>query len=115
MFYFYNIKYFTKKISAYVEVDELWVIDQFQKFHPLVIGIWASILRAGVLPHVTLHIGACHSVTIARATNMQTQKRNKHVIITSKRRFDVIITCLLRCVFAGYPGIFATHPELGHP
>ena len=27
-------------------------------------------------------------------------KRNKHVIITSKRRFDVIITYLLRCVFA---------------
>ena len=25
-------------------------------------------------------------------------KRNKHVIITSKRRFDVIITYLLRCV-----------------
>ena len=28
-------------------------------------------------------------------------KRNKHVIITSKRCFDVIITCSLRCVFAG--------------
>ena len=28
-------------------------------------------------------------------------KRNKHVIITSKRRFDVIIRCLLRCVLAG--------------
>ena len=27
-------------------------------------------------------------------------QRNKHVIITSKRCFDVIITCLLRCVFA---------------
>ena len=28
-------------------------------------------------------------------------QRNKHVIITSKRRFGVIITCLLRCVFSG--------------
>ena len=28
-------------------------------------------------------------------------QRNKHIIITSKRRFDVIITCLLRCVFEG--------------
>ena len=28
-------------------------------------------------------------------------KRFKHVIITSKRRFDVIIAYLLRCVFAG--------------
>ena len=28
-------------------------------------------------------------------------KRNKHVIITSKQYFDVIIACLLRCVFAG--------------
>ena len=28
-------------------------------------------------------------------------QRNKQVIITSKRRFDVIITCLLRFVFAG--------------
>ena len=27
--------------------------------------------------------------------------RNKHVIITSKRRFDVMITCLLRFVFTG--------------
>ena len=26
---------------------------------------------------------------------------NKHVIITSKRRFGVTITCLIRCVFAG--------------
>ena len=32
-------------------------------------------------------------------TQRHTQ-RNKHVIITSKRHFDVIITCLLRCVFA---------------
>ena len=31
----------------------------------------------------------------------QTIQRNKHVIITSKRRFDVIITCLLRYVLAG--------------
>ena len=31
-------------------------------------------------------------------TNTQ---RNKHVIVTSKHRFDVIITRLLRCVFAG--------------
>ena len=28
-------------------------------------------------------------------------KRNKRVIITTKQRFDVMITCLLRCVFAG--------------
>ena len=28
-------------------------------------------------------------------------KRNKYVIITSKRRVDVKITCLLHCVFAG--------------
>ena len=29
-------------------------------------------------------------------------ERNKHVIIRSKRRFDVIIACLLHCVFAGF-------------
>ena len=29
-------------------------------------------------------------------------KRDKHVIITSKRSFDVIITCLSRCVLPGY-------------
>ena len=28
-------------------------------------------------------------------------KRNKHVTIMSKQRFDVIIVCLLRCAFAG--------------
>ena len=34
-------------------------------------------------------------------------QRNKHVIITSKRRFDVIIMCLLRFVYAGrVSGIF---------
>ena len=38
--------------------------------------------------------------------------RNKHVIITSKRRFDVIITCLLRCVFAGeFPTRWANNAE----
>ena len=29
------------------------------------------------------------------------RQRNKQVIITSKRQFDVSITCLLRCVFVG--------------
>ena len=33
--------------------------------------------------------------------NQGPSKRNKHVIITPKRRFNVIITCLLRSVFAG--------------
>ena len=33
--------------------------------------------------------------------NPANTKRNKHIIITSKQRFDVIITCLLRFVFAG--------------
>ena len=28
-------------------------------------------------------------------------QRNKHIIIKSKRRFDVIITCLLHCVLQG--------------
>ena len=31
-------------------------------------------------------------------TNPANTERNKHIIITSKRRFDVIITCLLRSV-----------------
>ena len=31
---------------------------------------------------------------------LQSHKREKYVIITSKRRFDVMITCLLRYVFA---------------
>ena len=34
-------------------------------------------------------------------THPANTKRNKYVIITPKRRFGVIITCLLRCVFAG--------------
>ena len=38
----------------------------------------------------------CNGMSYAPAT-----QRNKYVIITSKPRFDVIITCLLRCVFAG--------------
>ena len=29
------------------------------------------------------------------------QQRNKHIIITTTRRFDVVSTCLLRCWFAG--------------
>ena len=29
-------------------------------------------------------------------------QHNKHVIITPKGRFDLIITCLLHCRFAGY-------------
>ena len=35
----------------------------------------------------------------AAALGPTNTQRNKHVIITSKRRFDVIITCLLRFVF----------------
>ena len=39
-----------RKISAYHEYDELLVMDQF----PLVIAIWASNFRVGVLSHVSL-------------------------------------------------------------
>ena len=49
------------------------------------------------------------------STHPANTQRNKHVIITSKRRFDVIITCLLRCVFAGqyhYIEICWTHQSL---
>ena len=44
--------------------------------------------------------------------NPASTKRNEHVIITSKQRFDVIITFSLRCMFAGkssYPPIRRTH------
>ena len=41
------------------------------------------------------------------ASDPANAQRNEHVIITSKRRFDVIITCLLRCMFAG--GFKVTH------
>ena len=40
--------------------------------------------------------------------------KSKHVIITSKRCFDLMITHLLRCLFAGSQGVVATegiHPE----
>ena len=40
---------------------------------------------------ITLHPTNTHS------TNTQ---HNKHIIIKSKRSFDVMITCLIRCVFA---------------
>ena len=41
----------------------------------------------------------------AQATCPANTQRNKHmIIITPKRRFDVIITCLLRCEFTGCPG-----------
>ena len=41
-----------------------------------------------------------HQTDTNRQQTTTTTRRNKHLIITSKRRFDVIITCLLRCVFA---------------
>ena len=39
-------------------------------------------------------------------------KRKKHVIITSKRGFDVIITCLLRCEFVGMT-VISKYPNIG--
>ena len=53
-FYFYDIIYFAMKISVYHEFEVCLVMDQFQGFQPLVIKIWACILRVGVLSHVTL-------------------------------------------------------------
>ena len=50
-FYIYNIIYFSKNSYAHQEFGELLIMDQF---HPLVTDIWASILRVGALPHVTL-------------------------------------------------------------
>ena len=50
---------------------------------------------------------ACHGlhsrtfIISFRVKIPENTQHNKHVIITSKRRFDVIITWLLRCVFAG--------------
>ena len=34
-------------------------------------------------------------------SNVTNRNRNEHVIIKSKQRFDVILTCLLHCVLAG--------------
>ena len=51
-FYFYDIIYFTKKIFAYQELDELLVLDQFRR----VSSIGYMILGVGVSPHVTLLI-----------------------------------------------------------
>ena len=44
-------------------------------------------------------------------------QRIKHVLIASKRRFDVIITCLLRFVFAGWHimNTFLWNHYLGYP
>ena len=59
---------------------------------------------------MTLYLGLlCHGDPVdngimswsLNGVNAANTQRNRHVIITSKRRFDVIITCLLRCVFAG--------------
>ena len=47
----------------------------------------------------------CDSVTNLPGRYSANTQRNKHVIITPKRRFGVIITCLLRFVFAGYKSL----------
>ena len=48
----------------------------------------------------------CHALTTHFSSQVSNNvlantQRNKHVIITSKQCFDVIITCLLHCVLAG--------------
>ena len=54
----------------------------------------------------SFHLRLRFRVELIRVRNMSryptNTQHNKHVIITSKLCFDVIITCLLRFVFAGY-------------
>ena len=55
---------------------------------------------ASVHPHQLFSTEQLRYSTVQYIVSANT-RRNKHVIITSKRCFDVIITCLLRFVFAG--------------
>ena len=56
----------------------------------------------------------------SRSNNPANTQRNKHVIITSKLRFDVMIACLLCCVFTGLTihdhhgknGMMVHHPNI---
>ena len=47
-----------------------------------------------------------HLITVSLSCAPANTQRDKRVIITSKRRSDVIITYLLRCVFLG---VFLSH------
>ena len=74
---------------------------------------WLKYVR---IPHVKFEIRP-NKIWMKRSTygqncyddNPANTQSNKHVIITSKRRFDVIITCLLRCVFAGNSRLTGNH------
>ena len=64
-----------------------------------------AITWANVNPDLCRHVASLgHSDLIQGlgTTFPANTKRNKHVIITSSRRFDVMITCLLRLVSVGF-------------
>ena len=69
----------------------------WDKFSSAVLNnvVWSGKLWNWFVTQETLNISC---VTLKPPANIQ---RNKHVMITSKRRFDVMITCSLRCAFAG--------------
>ena len=58
------------------------------------VHISSNILRVG-------RWSFCHAWDSLVITDTANTQHNKHVSITSKRRFDVTVTCLLRCVFVG--------------
>ena len=69
-------------------VDRYWIFKYFAEIMvPETTARWQT-------------IGACHPGGQYFSYRTANTQRNKHVIITQKRGFDAVITCLLRYVFA---------------
>ena len=47
------------------------------------------------------HVRGAEAAKVTNCNVPANTKRNKYVNVTSKRCFDVIVTCLLRCAFPG--------------
>ena len=66
--------------------------------------MFTSRLRQEILSNISFSPALLLTQTVLRESSgfnkTLLKRRNEHVIITSKRRFDVIIMCLLRFVFA---------------
>ena len=72
---------------------------------PESVSVWPSRTEVHIFSYLSYlmvtstHFNSRHAGSRNRCNPANTQ-RNKHVVNTSKHRFDVIIMCLLRCVFA---------------
>ena len=97
---------FLRFYNIHLGYTEMEMMSYWRNFHHWLHGhlsFWPILVQPvmEISPKLRLYCFSVLDQQWGSSNPLAISQRNKHVIITSKAHFDVIITYLLRCVFDG--------------